>query len=91
MFNFNPKEPLSILSNSLLYQPTIKEEVTEAVVMQNQKVGTKVNLVGRIQSRTYKKEIGDGVYEERTAYEVSGQKLSIEEQENEDSSSELGA
>lgn len=38
LFNFNPKEPLSILSNSLLYQPTIKEEVTEAVVMQNQKV-----------------------------------------------------
>lgn len=62
-----------------------------ACLMQNQKVGTKVNLVGRIQSRTYKKEIADGEFEERTAYEVSGQKLSIEEQENEDSSSELGA
>lgn len=54
-----------------------------ALLMQEQKVGTKINLIGRIQSRTYKKEIEEGVYEERTAYEVSGQKLQILENENE--------
>ena len=50
-----------------------------ARLMQDQKVGTKVTLVGRIQSRSYKKDIGDGLFEERTAYEVSCQKLTIEE------------
>ena len=64
-----------------------------ALLMQEQKVGTKVNLLGRIQSRVYKKEIKEGVYEERTAYEVSGQRLQILEKESEVSSTEgeLGA
>ena len=61
--------------------------------MQEQKVGTKVNLLGRIQSRVYKKEIKEGVYEERTAYEVSAQRLQILDKESEVSSTEgeLGA
>ncbi len=52
-----------------------------AKFIQNQKVGTKINIVGRIQSRKYKKEIESGVFEERTAYEVSCQKITIENQE----------
>lgn len=40
LFHFDPKEPLSILSNSLLYQPTKQEEepAVETVVMQQEKV-----------------------------------------------------
>ncbi len=49
-----------------------------AKLMQNQKVGTKILIVGRIQSRNYKKETSQGVFETRTAYEVSCQKLTIE-------------
>ena len=62
-----------------------------ARLMQNQKVGTKVNLFGRIQSRTYKKEIETGAIEERVAYEVSVQKLAIEESIKEPASQEVGA
>lgn len=62
-----------------------------ARLMQNQKVGTKVNLFGRIQSRNYKKEVAEGVFEERTAYEVSCQKLVIEEIEKSDSGEGVGA
>ncbi len=45
-----------------------------AKYLQNLPVGTKVNAEGRIQSRKYTKTI-DGQTEERTAYEVSLQKL----------------
>ena len=62
-----------------------------ARLMQNQKVGTKINLIGRIQSRTYKKEISEGEFEERTAYEVSAQKLTIEESIKEPASQDVGA
>lgn len=48
-----------------------------AKFIQSQKVGTKVNLTGRIQSRAYKKEVSEGVFEERTAYEVSAQSIEI--------------
>ncbi len=48
-----------------------------AKFIQNQKVGTKVCLTGRIQSRNYKKEVGQGAFEERTAYEVSCQKIDV--------------
>lgn len=48
-----------------------------AKFIQNQKIGTKINLVGRIQSRNYRKEIADGIIEERTAYEVSCQRVSL--------------
>ena len=51
-----------------------------AKFIQGQKVGTKLNLLGRIQSRNYRKEINDGVFEERTAYEVSCQRISVVEQ-----------
>lgn len=41
------------------------------------KIGEKVFLEGRIQSRVYQKQLGDGVLEDRTAYEVSVSKLEI--------------
>lgn len=61
-----------------------------AKFIQNQKVGTKISLVGRIQSRNYKKEVEEGVFEERTAYEVSCQSIAIESQ-SEQESQEYGA
>lgn len=61
-----------------------------AKFIQNQKVGTKISLVGRIQSREYKKEVSEGVFEQRTAYEVSCQKIAIESQAENDSQ-EYGA
>ncbi len=59
-----------------------------AKLIQNQKVGTKISMTGRIQSRLYRKEISEGVFEERTAYEVSCQKLRIEENANYNSNEE---
>ena len=50
-----------------------------AKFVQSLKVGTKVTLNGRIQSRNYKKETPDGQILEKTAYEVSCQKIIIEE------------
>lgn len=50
-----------------------------AKFVQSLKVGTKVSLNGRIQSRNYKKETPDGQILEKTAYEVSCQKIIIEE------------
>ena len=50
-----------------------------AKFVQSLKVGTKVTLNGRIQSRNYKKEMPDGQVLEKTAYEVSCQKVIIEE------------
>ncbi len=49
-------------------------------------VGSKVRLVGRIQSRVYQKQLEDGVVEERTAYEVSISKLELEGDRNNRSS-----
>ncbi len=47
---------------------------------QNLEVGTKVKLVGRVQSRTYEKKHDDGTVENRVAYEVSiGSLENIEE------------
>lgn len=54
-----------------------------AKYIQNQEVGTKVSLIGRIQSRKYRKEISEGVFEERTAYEVSCQSIEIIAKEEE--------
>lgn len=56
-----------------------------AKFIQNQEVGTKVSVLGRIQSRNYRKEIKEGEFEERTAYEVSCQSISIlENQKSQD-------
>ena len=52
-----------------------------AKFIQNQKIGTKVCLTGRIQSRPYKKELAGGQIEERVAYEVSCQRIEIVEKE----------
>lgn len=40
-------------------------------------VGTKISITGRIQSREYRKRIGENKYELRTTYEVSIQQLTI--------------
>ena len=63
-----------------------------AKLIQNQKVGTKIDIVGRIQSRNYRKEVSDGVFEEKTAYEVSVQKLQIilDKEIDDKNSDELG-
>ena len=62
-----------------------------AKLIQNQKVGTKIDILGRIQSRVYKKEVSEGVFEEKTAYEVSVQKLQILDKEEVKNSDEIGA
>ena len=43
--------------------------------VQNMKVGEKLTVIGRIQSRTYIKNLGDDKSEERVAYEVSVSKI----------------
>lgn len=52
-----------------------------AKLVQSQRVGTKLIVYGRIQSRIYRKDLGEGQIEERTAYEVSIQKIEIVENE----------
>lgn len=47
---------------------------------QNLEVGTKVRLVGRVQSRMYEKKYDDGTVENRVAYEVSVGSLEIVEE-----------
>lgn len=47
---------------------------------QNLEVGTKVRLVGRVQSRMYEKKYEDGTVESRVAYEVSIGSLEIVEE-----------
>lgn len=42
-----------------------------AVFADGLEVGTKLRIVGRIQSRNYQKKLPDNTYETRTAYEVS--------------------
>lgn len=48
-----------------------------AVLAKNLVVGTKVKMDGRIQSRIFKKRIGENLMEERTAYEVSVNSLEV--------------
>lgn len=47
---------------------------------QNLEVGTKVKLVGRVQSRMYEKKYEDGTVENRVAYEVSIGSLEVVEE-----------
>jgi primosomal replication protein N len=49
--------------------------------VQNMKVGDKLSVVGRIQSRTYVKNLGNDNTEERIAYEVSVSKINIGEKD----------
>ncbi len=49
--------------------------------VQNMKVGEKLTVVGRIQSRTYVKNLGEDKSEERVAYEVSVSKINPVEHE----------
>lgn len=49
---------------------------------QNLEVGTKVKLVGRVQSRMYEKKHEDGTVENRVAYEVSIGSLELIEENN---------
>ena len=50
---------------------------------QNLEVGTKVKIVGRVQSRMYEKKHEDGTVENRVAYEVSIGSLEIVEENEE--------
>ena len=43
-------------------------------------VGTRVKVLGRLQSREYKKKIDDGTYEVRTAYELSSAVVDVVEE-----------
>lgn len=61
------------------YIPTIAWGRT-ARFCQNLEVGTKVKLVGRVQSRMYEKKFEDGTVENRVAYEVSVGSLEIVEE-----------
>ena len=45
----------------------------------NFQIGDRVQMVGRIQSRVYQKQLEDGTVEERMAYEVSISKLDVVE------------
>ncbi len=47
---------------------------------QNMEVGTKVKLIGRVQSRMYEKKYEDGTVENRVAYEVSIGSLEVVEE-----------
>ena len=46
-------------------------------------VGTRVKVLGRLQSREYKKKIDDGIYEARTAYELSSAVVDVVEESEE--------
>ena len=50
-------------------------------------VGTRVKVLGRLQSREYKKKIDDETYEERTAYELSSSMVSVVEESEESNES----
>ena len=55
---------------------------------QNLEVGTKVKLVGRVQSRMYEKKYEDGTVENRVAYEVSVGSLEVVEEKDTTESNE---
>jgi len=63
------------------YIPTIAWGRT-ARFCQNLEVGTKVKLVGRVQSRMYEKKHEDGTVENRVAYEVSIGSLEIVDEDD---------
>ena len=56
---------------------------------QNLEVGTKVRIVGRVQSREYEKKFEDGRVENRIAYEVSIGSLEIVEEVNPEKEAEV--
>ena len=53
---------------------------------QNLEVGTKVRIVGRVQSRQYEKKFEDGSVENRIAYEVSIGSLEVVDENNNEKS-----
>lgn len=59
------------------YIPTILWGSLAQKVNESVKVGTKVELTGRLQSRKYNKTLPDGSNEERVAYEFSANTLEI--------------
>lgn len=46
-------------------------------------VGTRVKVIGRLQSREYNKRLGDETYEARTAYELSASMIDVVEESEE--------
>ena len=51
---------------------------------QNLEVGTRVKIVGRVQSRNYEKKLEDGTVETRVAYEVSIGSLEVIEEKDDE-------
>ena len=49
---------------------------------QTVEVGTRIKVIGRVQSRTYEKKYEDGTVEQRVAYEVSVVSLEVINEEN---------
>ena len=49
--------------------------------IKNCKIGEKIKVVGRIQSREYQKKINEEEFETKTAYEISVSKLEVQETE----------
>ena len=60
------------------YIPTIAWG-RNARYVKDAKVGSKIFISGRIQSRDYQKKLDDGTVEDRVAYEVSVNKLALED------------
>ena len=56
----------------------------DAIFMGSQQIGTEIKVTGRFQSREYNKRIGEDLFETRTAYELSVQKLEVVNNECED-------
>lgn len=55
-----------------------------AIYLAEQPVGTEVRIIGRFQSRNYKKRINENEYETKTAFEVSVHTLEVVNSECED-------
>jgi single-stranded DNA-binding protein len=56
---------------------------------ENLKVGDRIRILGRIQSRNYQKKISEEQVITRTAYEVSISKMEVYDRENEDTEKEF--
>ncbi len=54
----------------------------DAKLVARLQVGTRLHIIGRLQSRTYLKKVSEGVEEERVAYEISVQDMDVVEEDS---------
>jgi primosomal replication protein N len=66
------------------YIPCLCWERNAVYIADTAQTGDKLDITGRIQSRTYQKKISEDIYEERTAYEVSSNWIGTEAAGNEE-------